>query len=196
VPRAFRQFDYDTVSDVILHLRYTAREAGGSLKQQAISELRAAIDEIALAEAEKGLALLFSARHEFPSAWHLFLHPTAGAQTLTLPLDYRFAYIFDTKQIEVTRVELLVQLSEEFIAVDSSDTKFTLAHPVGGVSTVFALLATPNLGEIMRVDKQVTAKPGEWALSANNITAALADSGRLRPEAVEDIVMIVRYTIA
>jgi hypothetical protein len=28
MPREFRQFDYDTISDVILHLRYTAREGG------------------------------------------------------------------------------------------------------------------------------------------------------------------------
>ena len=29
------QFDYDTISDVILHIRYTAREAGGQLRKEA-----------------------------------------------------------------------------------------------------------------------------------------------------------------
>ena len=43
LPKEFRQFDYDTTSDVVLHIRYTAREGGSLLKQQAISELQTAI---------------------------------------------------------------------------------------------------------------------------------------------------------
>src|SRR5439155_6781395 len=31
-----RQFDYDTISDVILHIRYTAREGGGLLRKGAM----------------------------------------------------------------------------------------------------------------------------------------------------------------
>ena len=31
LPNELRAFDYSTISDVILHVRYTAREAGGSL---------------------------------------------------------------------------------------------------------------------------------------------------------------------
>src|SRR5262249_8071213 len=34
-----RQFDYETISDVILHLRYTAREGGGLLRNGAIANL-------------------------------------------------------------------------------------------------------------------------------------------------------------
>jgi hypothetical protein len=28
-----RQFDYDTISDVVLHLKYTARNGGGRLRK-------------------------------------------------------------------------------------------------------------------------------------------------------------------
>ena len=83
LPEEFRQFDYDTISDVVLHVRYTAREGGSLLKQRATSELETAINEVALAEGERGLANLFSARHEFPDEWHRFLHAT-GEQELEL----------------------------------------------------------------------------------------------------------------
>lgn len=59
------QFDYETISDVILHIRYSAREGGGLLRKAAIENLKTAIDQ---AEAA-GSIRLFSVRHEFPSAW-------------------------------------------------------------------------------------------------------------------------------
>ena len=60
-----RQFDYDTISDVILHIRYTAREGGGLLRSRAVANLRARMQA---AEAI-GCDRLFSMRHEFPSEW-------------------------------------------------------------------------------------------------------------------------------
>jgi hypothetical protein len=59
------QFDYDTISDVIMHVRYTAREGGDLLRNAASAHLA---DRIAAAEAA-GSARLFSIRHEFPGAW-------------------------------------------------------------------------------------------------------------------------------
>lgn len=40
-----RQFDYTTISDIILHLRYTAREGGALLREAAVANLRARTDE-------------------------------------------------------------------------------------------------------------------------------------------------------
>ena len=34
LPASFRQFDYDTISDVILHMRYTARQGGAQLRDE------------------------------------------------------------------------------------------------------------------------------------------------------------------
>src|SRR5207247_3876725 len=86
LPNEVRQFDYDTIADVIIHVRYTAREGGGVLKQKATDKLQALI---ATAQA-LGSVRLFSVRHEFPSEWTRFkaavidqAHPTAP---LTVPL--------------------------------------------------------------------------------------------------------------
>ncbi len=35
-----RQFDYSTISDVILHLKYTARESGGQFKKKAATYIK------------------------------------------------------------------------------------------------------------------------------------------------------------
>jgi len=68
MPSELRQFNYETISDVILHVRYTAREGGRDLKDAAAADLS---QRIAAAEAA-GMVRLFSVRDEFPSAWATF----------------------------------------------------------------------------------------------------------------------------
>jgi hypothetical protein len=48
LPKEFRQFDYDTISDVILHLRYTAREGGEMLKTEAMDALNEEVNQCPL----------------------------------------------------------------------------------------------------------------------------------------------------
>jgi Tc toxin complex TcA C-terminal TcB-binding domain len=69
------QFDYDTISDAILHIRYTSREAGGSLKSGAIDNLKTKIEASGIA----GSVRLFSIRHEFPTEWAKFKSIQLGA---------------------------------------------------------------------------------------------------------------------
>jgi hypothetical protein len=38
--KELRQFDYSTISDVILHLKFTARESGGLFKENAVTYIK------------------------------------------------------------------------------------------------------------------------------------------------------------
>src|SRR5262249_47767655 len=58
-------FDYATISDVIVHVQYTARAGGDDLAARALKELK---DQLADAS-NAGLALLFSLRYDFPTEW-------------------------------------------------------------------------------------------------------------------------------
>ncbi|MCI0702939.1 MAG: insecticidal toxin protein [Planctomycetia bacterium] len=69
------QFDYETISDVIFHIRYTAREGGGLLRAGAVAQLK---EFIKSAEAS-GCVRLFSVRHEFPTQWASFQGQTPAA---------------------------------------------------------------------------------------------------------------------
>ncbi len=72
LPNRFRPFDYNTIADVILHVRYTAREAGGQLADAATSRLA----ELLAAENDAGLALLLGLRQEFSAEWAAFTGST------------------------------------------------------------------------------------------------------------------------
>ena len=84
-----RQFDYDTISDVILHLRYTSREGGGLLRNGAVANLKTNIEEARAA----GSMRPFSIRYEFPSEWAKFtsvqLDRPSAPDTAELVLDLR-----------------------------------------------------------------------------------------------------------
>jgi len=67
-PSEIRQFDFDTISDVILQIRYTAREAndGGALKNAA----NAYISGLILNNPVTFMPRYFSLKHEFSNEWY------------------------------------------------------------------------------------------------------------------------------
>jgi hypothetical protein len=83
LPSDIRQFDFDTIVDVILHVRYTAREGGDALKAAAVSNLQTLIQKAQTV----GSVCLFSVRHEFPSQWAKFQSVTIGNATPTAQLQ-------------------------------------------------------------------------------------------------------------
>ena len=67
-------FDYDTIADVVLHIRYTARDGGAQLRASAIGNVKDLID----AGSAAGSVRLFSMRHEFPTEWARFTSQDPG----------------------------------------------------------------------------------------------------------------------
>jgi hypothetical protein len=131
LPQEFRLFDYDTISDVILHLRYTAREGGKALRDAAVNQLQEAVNTLA----EDGILLsrLFSARHEFPGEWHRFLNPATG-ETHVLELDLnqdRFPYMFKDKVITLNTAQIFLKLKKKDDYKDEQPLFFNLKKEGG-----------------------------------------------------------------
>jgi hypothetical protein len=120
-------FDYETISDVILHIRYTAREGGSLLRRAAVGQAARTIDEARAA----GSVRLFSARNEFPSEWARFRSQTpAAGQRFELALDVRpehYPFWSKGRLTTVNRVDLLArgaqaQSLDLFDKADRADT--------------------------------------------------------------------------
>jgi hypothetical protein len=109
LPASFRQFDYNTISDVILHVRYTAREGGKLLGDKAIAELREKLSEakeMVSKSKEVGFALLFSLPHDFPSEWATFIREK-GKMPFTAKLrKSHFPYLVQSETLAIIAVEL------------------------------------------------------------------------------------------
>jgi Tc toxin complex TcA C-terminal TcB-binding domain len=116
------QFDYNTISDIIIHLRYTAREGGGLLRSRAVANLKTQIESAQAA----GSVRLFSLRHEFPTEWAKFINVKiegaikVAALTLTLREEH---YPFWSKgNLEVIkRADLFVDTKKPVAIVYKAD---------------------------------------------------------------------------
>jgi hypothetical protein len=98
LPKDHQAFDYTTISDVILHIRYTARQG------VAPDGVKKALDDLLQEANQSNLALLFSLRHDFPTEWAAFV--TGGDEfSATIRKDY-FPYFTQGRTVTVTGLDL------------------------------------------------------------------------------------------
>jgi hypothetical protein len=200
LPVSFRAFDYDTISDVILHLRFTARDGGSVLKGAARDQLTKALNDIVGARGKNGLSRLFSLRHEFASEWYRFVNPTASVNdpTMAVPLSKdRFPAIFRDPRVKLTlsSFQVLAALKLEYLADHPVETiKLSLraedAHSTSGMALTRA--ERFHEGEV-----PAAGEPRTWTLAGwlQEDPATGVDS-RLDPHALEDILLVCRYEVA
>jgi len=116
----FRQFDYDTIADVILHMRYTAREGGSLLRSAAVADLETRFQAL-------GSVRLFSVRHEFPAEWAKFkslqLEPAHPFGELTFTLrEEHYPFWSRGRLNEVKGVEIFARTDQDIVEVaDNAD---------------------------------------------------------------------------
>jgi hypothetical protein len=87
LPDQFRQFDYDTITDVILRLRYTSVDGGDKLKAPAAGSVQDYITSVEELSREEGLFAVFDLKNDFPNEWYNANHPPAGATERVLTID-------------------------------------------------------------------------------------------------------------
>ncbi|MGC2745755.1 MAG: insecticidal toxin protein [Candidatus Angelobacter sp.] len=115
LPSAVRQFDFDTITDAVLHIRYSAREGGDVQKSPAVSNLQTLIAK----SQTVGSVRLLSVRHEFPTQWAKFQSippaPTAKLQLSLVPeLDPFWSQAIlagkAPKPVKITGIEFFAQM--------------------------------------------------------------------------------------
>lgn len=157
------QFDYETISDVIFHIRYTAREGGNLLRDGAKKHVK----ELMKDEQAGGSVRLFSVHHEFPTEWAKF-------KSQTLPPNQGFELVLDLhpehypfwsrgRLNHVTRVDVFARSTQspipESMAIGSMDNSNNAKK--------VALSKDVVLGDLLHwsSDAGVPEKPeGEWKL--------------------------------
>jgi hypothetical protein len=126
LPADVRQFDFDTITDVILHVRYTAREGGEALNAAAVQNLQTQINKAQTV----GSVRLLSARYEFPSEWAKFRQaaiqaatPTAGLVLGLRPEHYPYwaQTLVAQGRLAIKGVDLYAEMSDKTVTVNLYD---------------------------------------------------------------------------
>lgn len=67
LPKDFKPFDYNTISDVVIHLRYTAVDGDDKFKANDRGWMQSFIADTEDFSQHDGLSTVFDLKHDFPS---------------------------------------------------------------------------------------------------------------------------------
>jgi hypothetical protein len=170
MPADCNAFDFETITDVILNLRYTARSGGETLANAArtaallppaaafppTSASTAGSSSPAALAKQANLLRHFSLRHEYPTEWYRFLHPStpsAGVPpSASMQIDLcnnRFPFQYRGKIIKIAQAELIVVLKDRDLAANQatnpipSPLSFSLSVPASPATIVHLSAALP-----------------------------------------------------
>ncbi len=168
-------FDRKTISDLVLHIRYSARDGGDELRGAAFGELKAA-----WATAERFIVL--SAKTDFASEWETFRDAQGNATSASFVVGgqrMRFPYPDRDGVITVDQVERFLILRPDAKSAELP----TITNATLPTNSVSASPWSPKVGADV---------PVNWS------TEFTAPNGRFLGDAldlVDDVWFIVRYTV-
>ncbi len=154
LPKENNHFDISTISDVIMHISYTAAPGSPALAD-------AARDNLAAVLPESGVRLFFL-NHEFGSEWHRFFHAGGHAhQVLSFSLKpEHLPFYARNKTAHLTRVDLMVESSHD------GSFEVNLQLPGHGAADIEIMNKNPVFGDMHHMEKADifpgTPVLGEW----------------------------------
>lgn len=196
--KKLRQFDYDSISDVIMHMKYTAREDAGAFKNSAVSYLSSVISAVS---EQFPLSRLFNLKHEFATEWYAFFNPpgTAPNKQLVLRLkNEHFPFMAVDKTVRVEKISLFVKsTSTEDFAVRFEPPLAVPASAASADANDIPLTQTGSFGNLfwgpspeslgIPLDETVP-----WVLQMKKGTGSF---NALLEADVEEMFMVVDYSL-
>lgn len=191
LPKTFAPFDYDTITDVVLHLSYTA-ESDGVLRERVEAENAALEGALIGVLEDTALPRVYSLRQEFGTAFHQLTSGPAGVDALVALDERALPFPLRGRELAIDRALLLLKPSE---GLNATGTEIRLN---GTVLSGFA--ATPEFPGYVLTDATgalATGITGDHAI-------AVTDAGDLGPGAapaalangaLEDIVIYVELSL-
>lgn len=199
---ALPQFDWDSIGDVVLTMRYTAREGGDALAEKVKADIQAAVERFVSetrTDAEPGLMRAFSASRSFPSEWRRFLYPQEGedhvleVELTEAMFPFPFREILETERIDIVLVD---RVTTSDVACDYEWLSEGESAPDAGSDPL-----SPGGAGIIGVALPGVTLPNESTTTLTNTTVPGAltltiASGAITTENVEDLLFIVHYSVS
>ncbi|MEN8251443.1 MAG: hypothetical protein ABFS32_21135, partial [Bacteroidota bacterium] len=168
LPKEVKQFDYNTISDVILHVKYTAREGGSSLKSLAESVLKEKLIEIKQQLDQTGLHIALNMKHDMANEWQLLMKN--GTIDMTIDKS-RLPYFVQSLDAEIEKVVFIARIKN---------------NPVS-----YAINVNATATNLSRIDEWALCKGDN---SDIELGTSFELSGELAQLAdLEDLMIVVKY---
>jgi hypothetical protein len=191
--KLLRQFDYGTISDAILQVKYTAREDAGAFKNGAVAHLR----EYFSPDGATPSLRLFNLRQEFPTQWHRFLHPTSPGDANVFELEMTprlFPFRDEGKTLNINTIWLLARCADA-----NADYQVVVTPPPPASSDTMTLVPVNQYGGLHFNQKEVAVEinpavpPITWQLKMTGPSGNLQEDPETKVMEVEDVLLVLGY---
>jgi hypothetical protein len=148
LPNTIRQFDYNSINDVIMHINYTAEDSGN----RSTVEGKLVDDLIELSTGEN-LASMFSLKAQYPEAW-----AKVGTEDVTIEIKKsQLPFYLQGQSIDVTGAEGTILSGK-----DQTDANVTVPTELNGA---FHLVTVPAAADVSNADDLMIVLKYEVATS-------------------------------
>lgn len=176
--KTIRQFDFNTISDVIMHMSYTAK-SDGVFAEDVASDIDSHLNTIAAAiNNNNGLLYAINLRHDMPDTWHQ-LKNTGSASI----------------NIEKSRLPYLIQAMSP-TAGDVSLIAYTRSGAAGSYKINVANLAPLNLSKVPGTTVYKGTGTASIALNSGFTISTNALSGALPLSDTDEMIIVVKIAVA
>ncbi|MEG4576203.1 neuraminidase-like domain-containing protein [Microcoleus sp. N3A4] len=177
LPSKLRPFSYDTISDVIIHISYIAKD-DGAFRTTVENQIADALTDYA---ASNGLYRLLSLKHEFPNAFYQLLHPSGTTQTT---------------EFELSKQHFPYFLADRDLTLLSPVTVYLKPKDKDGIATTGLTLKVNNANVSSWNDFAENMKAGIVSLSGNPIKKWIidAETNSIDKDKLDDILILLKYT--
>jgi hypothetical protein len=184
LPASVRSFNYDTISDVLLHINYTAQEGDRQAGENGLATL------VTTYAASPGFSRLVSLRHDFPDALHkLFSQDNQVASFELMPAH--FPYLLSSKSLT------LLPGCKVYVKPKS---KRTASVPGSAQVTINGVAVTWSGSDDIPADAADTAKVdwikgGTVELTGSPVKTWTIDAGDggIEKDSTEDVLILFNY---
>jgi hypothetical protein len=181
MPDEFRSFDYDTITDVLVHVSYTAEEGGQRFKDNVVGGIQGQLDTVAQ---EVGISTLVSLKEEQNGAFQRFFQfePGQNATTDVVITKEKFPYFLKDKTLEVTTGVVVFRLSDEATS-QYTDSPSSSAGPLSVTLKASSGSTAPQSSKTIRKGAGLKAFSGvphaSFDLTGSSGDLAISDDGLL-----------------
>ena len=189
LPQEIRKFDYETISDVLLHIQYTSLDGGACLSAAANATVRQISGDVEKKGSTEGYFSMFDLKNDFVNGWYGFstrlLANKGKSVTSELDLgDLKERLPFWSRRQKKLSVQSIGLISESGLLLKTCDIKAIANFG----SEAGDLLDETKLGKcVMRTRKKVGKEIGNWVLEASS------EAIEAQRKEVDNIYLMVKY---
>lgn len=184
-----RQFDYRTLEDVVIHVDYTARNGGQSMRGDAESSVVARLNQI---HGDQPLALVVAVHDAFPNEWQQMFEVEDGDHILTLPLTpEHFPYLAQRSGLSLRQADFALLLDPSVTSVSSFPASLTLVqNPVNFMQKQGDAFTRASFTLASAAPDTMTLR-----FAGNDVPAELRTDGEFDPDKLAGMLLLIHYTL-